>query len=372
MDLPRDTVSGNVIPPGASASEVRDDVPIRASENEFIVPADVVRFLGLEKLEGLVNKAKESLAQMQENGRIGGKPMPPKPPMSQEMPAAPMGDPLQPRGMAEGGVVAPTSPQPSVAPTGPVPQATMQAYEGPNGKVIYIPILNGQPITEVPPGYRAIGAARQNMGQGQQPTRPGASGGGTSMLNTPRQMQENRPRGPQDWTVDDFVNYGQQLQGGTNDAVMGVINTIFPITNILTGLAERNMQNVVPGMLDTMIETGVDPQGNPISEEQMQGLTNTRSAMADRIANESGTRFNPFESISNLVGRVLGGGEQTSQSNSVATPQDRQSSGMGSPSFSVSGQLTPNQDKEDKQVGAKSFAYGGLVTSKPKQGFLKK
>jgi hypothetical protein len=35
--------------------EVADDVPIMASEGEFVVPADVVRFLGLEKLEGLVN-----------------------------------------------------------------------------------------------------------------------------------------------------------------------------------------------------------------------------------------------------------------------------------------------------------------------------
>jgi hypothetical protein len=354
-------------------SEVRDDVDIKASEGEFIVPADVVRFLGLEKLEGLVNKAKESLAEMSKAGRIGGKPMPPKTPTPPQpsgiTPPQPMGGPPRPMGMAEGGVVAP---QPTGA-TGGLPQATMMAYEGPDGKVIYVPVLNGQPITSVPAGYKPIGGARQAMGQGQPSPRAGSSGGGgTSFLNTPQGAQVNKPRSPQEWTVDDFINYGQQIQGGGADAVMGVINTLFPVTNILTGLAERNMQTVVPGMLDTMIEIRVDAQGNAISDEQLEGLVNTRTAMADRIANETGTSFNPFENITNFVSRLTNRNrQQPSQQNSVSNPTSSNTGEGSSPSFSIRGG-TAAPDKEEKNAGAKGFAYGGLVTKKPKQGFLKK
>ena len=45
-----DPVSGNEVPVGSLAEEVRDDVPAQLSEGEFVVPADVVRYIGLEKL----------------------------------------------------------------------------------------------------------------------------------------------------------------------------------------------------------------------------------------------------------------------------------------------------------------------------------
>mgnify|MGYP003312160438 CR=1 FL=1 len=45
-----DPVSGNDVPPGSTQEEVRDDIPAQLSEGEFVFPADVVRFIGLEKL----------------------------------------------------------------------------------------------------------------------------------------------------------------------------------------------------------------------------------------------------------------------------------------------------------------------------------
>ena len=42
----RDPVSGNEVPPGALPSEVRDDIPARLSEGEYVVPADVVKSMG--------------------------------------------------------------------------------------------------------------------------------------------------------------------------------------------------------------------------------------------------------------------------------------------------------------------------------------
>ena len=69
-----DPVSGNEIPPGSFANEVRDDIPAMLSEGEYVVPADVVRFYGVKFLEDLRTEAKIGLARMEENGRIGGEP----------------------------------------------------------------------------------------------------------------------------------------------------------------------------------------------------------------------------------------------------------------------------------------------------------
>ena len=73
MDI--DPVSGNDIPVGSNAEDVRDDVDAKLSSGEYVVPADVVKYLGVAQLEKLVNKAKDGLEDMEENGRIGGDPV---------------------------------------------------------------------------------------------------------------------------------------------------------------------------------------------------------------------------------------------------------------------------------------------------------
>jgi len=73
----RDPVSGNEIPPGSLAEEVRDDIPAQLSEGEYVVPADVVRFFGVKYFEDLRMEAKMGLSNMEANGRIGGEPIGP-------------------------------------------------------------------------------------------------------------------------------------------------------------------------------------------------------------------------------------------------------------------------------------------------------
>lgn len=70
-----DPVSGNEVPPGSMAEEVRDDVPAQLSEGEYVVPADVVRFYGVKFFEDLRSEAKRGLMDMEANGRIGGEPV---------------------------------------------------------------------------------------------------------------------------------------------------------------------------------------------------------------------------------------------------------------------------------------------------------
>ena len=66
-----DPVSGNDVPPGSNQEEVRDDIPAQLSEGEFVFPADVVRFIGLEKLMMIRQRAKAGLQRMEDMGQMG-------------------------------------------------------------------------------------------------------------------------------------------------------------------------------------------------------------------------------------------------------------------------------------------------------------
>ena len=69
-----DPVSGNEVPPGSLPEEVRDDIDVKLSEGEYVVPADVLRFHGVKFFEDLRAEAKMGLAGMDAAGRIGGQP----------------------------------------------------------------------------------------------------------------------------------------------------------------------------------------------------------------------------------------------------------------------------------------------------------
>jgi hypothetical protein len=103
-----DPVSGNEVPPGSMAEEVRDDVPAQLSEGEYVVPADVTRYYGVKFFEDLRTEAKRGMGQMEADGRIGGEPV------SQNMDNQTEGAltpeelaMLQEMGMAVGGMVTP-------------------------------------------------------------------------------------------------------------------------------------------------------------------------------------------------------------------------------------------------------------------------
>ena len=66
-----DPISGNEVPLGSTQEEVRDDVPAQLSEGEFVFPADVVRYIGLETLMRMRQEAKMGLAQMEAMGQMG-------------------------------------------------------------------------------------------------------------------------------------------------------------------------------------------------------------------------------------------------------------------------------------------------------------
>lgn len=228
-----DPVSGNDVPPGSTQAEVRDDIPAQLSEGEFVFPADVVRYIGLENLMELRSKAKQGLAKMEAMGQMGN---------SEEATMDDDGeyegqidelidnfDPNDPETMnfAEGGVVhaqqgtfVPGMPQqqfsygymppqqqagyqppqvpatqspdygqfvsrPAQAAVGEQRGITEQRqYIGPNGEMITILFMDGKPQQEIPAGYKVYKPEEVKPEVKapvvQQPDDGGGDGGGDS------------------------------------------------------------------------------------------------------------------------------------------------------------------------------------------------
>ena len=143
--MTKDPVSGNEIPPGSLAKEVRDDIPAMLSEGEYVVPADVLRYYGVNFFENLRNQAKSGLQTMENTGRIGGDPMSPQQ-VQQNMSGQPMTN-------------APPA-QPVAANTGPA-MLGQQSQTGTNTATTGQPVQN--PFT--PMNFSTVG-----FSQYQQPT----------------------------------------------------------------------------------------------------------------------------------------------------------------------------------------------------------
>ncbi len=163
-----DPVSGNDIPVGATAKEVRDDIPTRLSEGEYVVPADVLRYYGVKFFEELHDTAKEELTEMSQEGRIGGnkiEAMDDEEDLPFDTAELRTEDDLNKggyiRGYYDGGLTTPDATAvkyPGTQMENPyaVSIATGIAYEiyyGPNGEQETIQTYNGNPMTPPSPGY---------------------------------------------------------------------------------------------------------------------------------------------------------------------------------------------------------------------------
>ena len=106
-----DKKSGNKVPVGSTRKEVRDDIPAQLSEGEFVLPADVVRYHGLEKIMKLRQQAKGGLKTMEKMGQMG----------NAEEAIMPDDMPFRPEFQQGGAVQAPAIQAPQVLQSNPVP-----------------------------------------------------------------------------------------------------------------------------------------------------------------------------------------------------------------------------------------------------------
>lgn len=179
-----DPISGNEVPVGSLQEEVRDDIDAKLSEGEFVFPADVVRYIGLENLMKLRQKAKEGLAKMDDMGQMGNSEeavVDDDEEYNAEIDA--LIDEFDPEAedemeFAEGGAVPdvgiPEAPKYDIpgfqqpryrtgqtksyedlmGGTTPLPQYETKQYIGPNNDIISVTFLNGKPVSPIPEGYK--------------------------------------------------------------------------------------------------------------------------------------------------------------------------------------------------------------------------
>jgi hypothetical protein len=146
-----DPVSGNDVPPGSTQEEVRDDIPAQLSEGEFVFPADVVRFIGLEKLMMIRQRAKAGLQRMEDMGQMGNSE---EAVMPDDLPFSIEDLDMEDDGleMAQGGVVRMA-----------------------NGGVFYTPAAQSTTGVAAAPMQAASASAAPNIGQAATPVVPGSS-----------------------------------------------------------------------------------------------------------------------------------------------------------------------------------------------------
>ena len=152
-----DPVSGNEVPAGSLQKEVRDDIPAQLSEGEFVLPADVVRYIGLDRLMKIRDKAKEGLARMEEIGQMGNAEQAPSPeePHGDEFASeidsimSELDSEGEENNLAIGGM-----PKPSTG-------FQVKQFKKPDGSSMFITFINGEPATTIPEGAQEVNIATQ-------------------------------------------------------------------------------------------------------------------------------------------------------------------------------------------------------------------
>jgi len=261
----KDPVSGNDVPIGSLKEEVRDDVPAMLSEGEFVFPADVVRYYGLDTLMQMRQKAKQGLKVMEAMGQMG----------NSEEATIPDDIPfdMDDLELAEGGVVeaqqgiyvppnisTPTTGQTSygTAPTllpmnqtftgQPVPNPSdpvlpppapiksfddlmgsagydeLRTYVNDAGQQMQIPFKNGEPLSAIPEGYRPREQSDDAMGVPQVNYRQATD-----------TAQSSSSRGTAPQTVEQQKIADDLLLGTEEDASRG-------ITAAKTGVAPKSAE----------------------------------------------------------------------------------------------------------------------------------
>jgi hypothetical protein len=182
--------TGNEVPPGSLSEEVKDHVSAKLSPGEYVLPADVVQFYGLDKIEKMVGKAKDGLQDMDERGRIGG-----KNPEEDELPFEDeelMSEEEEEAAFAEGGVVAPQ--------TGGMHNRVYIDESGAEQSVLFI---GNMPLGYVNPKWRLKTEAVQEETKAPETTMSEGE-----PFNGDQQNDETEgPKSPSEWTLEDFQKF---------------------------------------------------------------------------------------------------------------------------------------------------------------------
>ena len=395
-----DPQSQNQVPVGSLKKEVRDDVPINISEGEFVLPADVVRYHGLEKLMNLRQDAKSGLKLMDEMGQMGNSDeatlpddMPFKPQKFQQgglninqpqvnqqnvVPGVTTQQPGQlPKRRSVYDITPPkvttpkkptytTTGQPQYkprtdtaatppysslvgAPFGQLPRSeTKRFVNEETGEELYIPFVNGQPIYPIPTGFKEAATIKKEAEE-KDPTR--------ATVDTTRVTDVSGDDNPQEPDTPEY-RVASTLAKQERNPITDAIGNFFKAGPI--GIA-----------LDKL--TGKpDPEKDfgglfPADADQLRAMSDkeSREMQLDSLAKQTG--YTSYEDLANKLGVAEPQFKFGTEAGTIDRDTGKFFSQYGQAEDTKSGQVSYSSFTDfvnAMSASAKSGYYGGVESAK--------
>jgi len=306
-----DEVSGNDVPVGSTRKEVRDDIPAMLSEGEFVFPADVVRYIGLENLMRIRQDAKQGLKQMDAMGQMGNGD---EAVLPDDMPFGVMdliivdgGEEEEPQEKAQGGVIH-ANQGTFVTPMFDPSDQDVREYKNDKGDSLFIPFLGGEPVYPVPTGYFPAGQASASAETETEQAIPVSDDSGPT---TPPPQSEFQKAGG--FGMDTSATDGKALDtwikeaervGTVGNVVAGIAAAINPLVGGAIALANKKQKKDIIAMLDEKI---AQAQKTPIAG-QVKALRDLKT----RLTTDEGKGIlsKVVSGIMDTVSDALGFGEE--------------------------------------------------------------
>lgn len=338
------------VPPGATPKEVADDVPIMASDGEYILPANVVRFIGLDKIEKMFDQAKIKLAELDQKGRIGGdtgndEELPFNPEELQRVPAEDNAAGVIPQ-MAEGGLIGNNqNPNMQIDPATGLPLWLLQ-MQGQSQAPVTAPTVTSPPIA---PPMASTGPSMKRESDRDRGFEVNLTGTAQSVAK---------------WSPEEFNKYAR-TRGNTGQALGSAAVSMIPGANIGARMRGNYLERAVPRGFDTMLETGRDLQGNPLTANQ---VTELRTSY-DRVQNTTKPRTGAIGALRGLAEDTgLVRRREPTAEREPRSLRDTFSSGSSSRPKASGDGLVSRPDKKKQSGGQKTStsSTNGKTSSKKK------
>jgi hypothetical protein len=235
---------------------------------------------------------------------------------------------------------------------------------------MFVPMIGGKPLYPIPEGYSESGSDAAPAAK-EQPTTINRLTGGGSMDNSAEEnvkfVEENKSPlagSPKDWAVDDFINFGENRGSLANRAVEGMIGML-PMGKVAIGARNKFLDREAGQLMDQMIETKLDAQGNAIPEAELAMLSKTRQDMINQMGSQTGLNLGPFDKIADAIQSVMR--FTSSAGTTVGEPRGSATSGLGdgaSEGYSYSGgsqKMGSNvpTNSSDSQYSGSTFGGAG-------------
>ena len=260
-----DPVSGNDVPIGSTKEEVRDDIPAMVSEGEFVFPADVVRYIGLNNLMNMRQEAKMGLKKMEAMGQMGNGD---EATLPDDMPFG-MADIVIVEGsdeskeMAQGGVIQAQTGKFITPMFNPSDQDNRE-YKNAQGESLFIPFLNGEPVYPIPAGYFPVGQApTETTPETPAPAEDDGGGGGKKPVVNAFTEAGSWAGSP----LDMYIKEAEKVSAYGNMAA-GATAALNPVVGMFVFGALKNEKRKLNNTIDARIK-----------EAEKAGLTDSVAAL---------------------------------------------------------------------------------------------